>query len=166
MKGDDETFLDTTVEESTLQEKEKKPRRARKAKVEAAEAAEGEHSDFHTGLNGDTDKPAAPEKETKVKRGASKARGAKKNSSGKVAKTAKVAKAKRTMNGGSRMDPEATVTWIGKDNPFRESSGSYLRTEVVRKNSGKTVAAISKLKELQEHNTLRNLKNKGLVKIV
>jgi hypothetical protein len=166
VKGDEDA--DTELKEAeapAIEEKvkDKKPKRARKAKVKAEpEAAEVEHSDFHTGLNGETDKPAAEEKETKVARTASKARkGKKRDSAGKVAKTKKEAGTKAR----SRIDPEAKVTKIsGAANPFREGSGSYKRVETVWKASGKTAEAISKLTGVLPQ-TLSNMKKLGLIKI-
>jgi hypothetical protein len=161
VKGDDTEVIEATEQPVAEEVKEKKPKRARKAKVKA-EAAEVERSDFHTGLNGGTDKPAATEKEPDVKRGASKARGGKKrNSAGAVAKTKKEA----SSSARSRIDLEGTVTWLkGAENPFREGSGSHKRTELVKKNSGKTAEAINKLSGMQSQ-TLSTLKRKGLIKI-
>ena len=165
MKSDDDVLQETVIEEPAIaEEKVKKPKRARKAKVEAAEAAEGQQSDFHTGLNGDKDTPAAPDKETKVKRGAAK----KANGGGRAKKaSAGAAKAKtrtkRASNG--KMNPEATVTRVkGVDNPYRAGSGGHERVELVWKNSGKTVGAIKNLKDIKP-TTLNNMLKAGLVKI-
>jgi hypothetical protein len=42
----------------------------------------------------------------------------------------------------SRFAPDATITWAGKDNPFREKSGAWERTEIVRKASGQKVSVV------------------------
>ena len=163
VKGEDDITELQEAEAPAIQEKEKKPKRARKAKVKAEpEAGEVERSDFHTGLNGESDTPAATEKEPDVKRGASKARGGKKrNSAGAVTKTKKEAGS----SARSRIDPEAKVTKVsGATNPFREGSGSYKRVETVWKASGKTAEAISKLSGVMPQ-TLSTMKRLGLVKI-
>lgn len=39
----------------------------------------------------------------------------------------------------SRYEETSKITWKGKDNPFREGSGRWKRTEIVRASGGKTV---------------------------
>lgn len=50
-------------------------------------------------------------------------------------------KSARNAARGKRMSlsEDSKITWMGKDNPFREGSGRFKRTELVRTNSGKTV---------------------------
>ena len=71
------------------------------------------------------DKP----KESHVKRASSKT----KKSTKKVAKKSGP-RAKR-----ASFEETQKITWKGKDNPFREGTGRWKRTEVVRTSSGKTV---------------------------
>jgi len=117
------------------------------------------------------DSPPVPEKENKVKRTTSKVRnGPKRAAAPKKAKAAKAAKPVRAKvsngNGATRtrLDPEARVTATGKDNPFRENSGSYKRVETVYKLSGQTVKSILSKGGLKP-TTLSTMKNLGLVKI-
>lgn len=167
VKGDEEDTALQELEQPAEQPEEKKKiikPRVRKAKVKAEPevAAEVEHSDFHTGLSGGgTDKKAAaPTKETKVARTASKTRGKKKASVAKTKKASSTNGARRP-----RLDPEAKVVWVkGAENPFRENSGSYKRVETVKKNSGKTAEAISKLSGILPQ-TLSTMKRLGLVEI-
>lgn len=65
----------------------------------------------------------------------------------------------------SRFAPDATVTWAGKDNPFREGSGAWERTEVVRKASGQTVSAMQGKANLRG-TTLATLARLELIKVV
>ena len=50
-------------------------------------------------------------------------------------------KSARSAARGKRMtlSEDAKITWMGKENPFREGTGRHKRTEIVRTNSGKTV---------------------------
>jgi hypothetical protein len=65
----------------------------------------------------------------------------------------------------SRFEPDATVTWAGKDNPFREGSGAWERTEIVRKASGQTVSAMQGKANLRG-TTLATLARLELIKVV
>jgi hypothetical protein len=110
----------------------------------------------------EADPPAEKEKETKVKRTASKVRAGKKRTSNSKVSTA-------TRKGGtrSRIDENAKVIKTGKENTFREGTDSWKRTEAVLKSSGQTVANIrSKHGKLLKSSTLANLRNLGLIKIV
>jgi hypothetical protein len=60
-------------------------------------------------------------------------------------KTSKKTSAKKTKKTGgvkrtrSKFDGKDKIKWLGKDNPFRESSGKYERTERAKKCNGQTV---------------------------
>jgi len=58
---------------------------------------------------------------------------------------------------------DAKVTWLGKANPFRETSEAHGRVELVRKASGKTRATIEKIKGVRA-TTVQNLLRLKLVK--
>jgi hypothetical protein len=78
--------------------------------------------------------------------------------------TKKTTKAKPAPKAKGQFAPDATVTWAGHDNPFREGCGAWERTELVRKASGKTVTALQSLKGLRP-TTLGTLARMKLVKI-
>jgi hypothetical protein len=67
----------------------------------------------------------------------------------KVTKPKQAAAAAKPPVGKSKIAPDATVIWAGKENPFREGSGAHARTEIVRKASGQQVSAV------QAHTALR-----------
>lgn len=54
-------------------------------------------------------------------------------------KTASKSKSAAPRAKKSRFEETMKVTWKGKDNPFREGSGRWKRTEIVRACNGKTV---------------------------
>jgi hypothetical protein len=74
----------------------------------------------------------------------------------KPAKTGKV--------GVSKFAPDATVTWAGKDNPFREGCGAWERTEIVRKSDGQKVSTIQS-KEGVRGSTISTLARMKLVEV-
>jgi hypothetical protein len=99
----------------------------------------------------------AAEKESTVAKRAKKA--------GKSSKKTVVkAKKANSGNGVSRIPLEAKITWTGKENPFKEGSGAFDRTELVRKASGKTHETIGKLKGIRS-STLRTLLNMELIRV-
>jgi hypothetical protein len=104
-------------------------------------------------------KPDNPSKEKKMARKTSKVRVGAKRTAGKTTTT----KTRESVT-RSRIDPDAKVTKTSKGNPFREGSDSYIRTEIVLKNSGKTAGTIAGLKGLLP-TTLATLKRIGVVKI-
>jgi hypothetical protein len=81
-----------------------------------------------------------------------------------TAKTKKPRKAKPAPTGKGQFEPDATVTWAGEENPFREGCGAWERTEIVRKASGKTVAQVQHLKGLRS-TTLGTLARLKLIKV-
>lgn len=80
----------------------------------------------------------------------------------KKAKTAKAAPAQLFK---SKFAPDAVVTWAGKENPFREGSGAWMRTEIVRKASGQTASAMQGKANLRG-TTLATLARLELIKVV
>jgi len=106
--------------------------------------------------------PPAEKKSTPKKKPAAK------KATGKVAakKTVKkpAAKKAKAAKPNGRMDPKSKVIWAGKDNPFREGSGSYDRTELVRKADGKMVETILAMKGIKP-TTLNTLKRLELIRI-
>jgi hypothetical protein len=100
----------------------------------------------------------AAEKESTVAKSAKKT--AKKTGSKKLVK----AKRADGGNGVSRIPEDAKITWAGKENPFKEGSGAYERTELVRKASGKTRGTIDKIKGVRT-STVRTLLNLELVRV-
>jgi hypothetical protein len=64
----------------------------------------------------------------------------------------------------SRFEPDATVIWTGKENPFREGSGAWTRTEIVRKNSGQKVSSVQS-KDGMRGTTLATLARMELIKV-
>jgi hypothetical protein len=70
---------------------------------------------------------------------------------------------KQTSN-KQKFAPDATVTWSGKSNPFREGCGAWKRTETVRKASGQTVSAMQANKSLRS-TTLATLARMELIKV-
>lgn len=73
-------------------------------------------------------------------------------------------KQKQVKTTKSRFAPDATVTWAGKDNPFREGCGAWERTEIVRKASGATVQAMQAKPGLRG-TTLATLTRMELIKV-
>src|SRR5262249_16773371 len=104
-----------------------------------------------------------PTKEpAKVSKKPAKKKSPAKKPAGKSKAKAKPAKAKG--NSVSRINGEAKVTKTGKENPFREGSGSYKRVELVLKNSGKTAGTILKMAGMKA-TTLATCKRLGLIRI-
>jgi hypothetical protein len=64
----------------------------------------------------------------------------------------------------SKFAPDATVTWTGKENPFREKSGAWERTEIVRKASGQKVSSVQS-KDGMRGTTLATLARMELIKV-
>jgi hypothetical protein len=64
----------------------------------------------------------------------------------------------------SRFEPDAVVTWTGKDNPFREGCGAWTRTEIVRKSDGQKVSTIQS-KEGVRGSTISTLARMKLVEV-
>jgi hypothetical protein len=73
-------------------------------------------------------------------------------------------KQKQVKTTKSRFAPDAKVTWAGGDNPFREGSGAWERTETVRKASGETVSAMQGKAGLRG-TTLATLARMELIKV-
>jgi hypothetical protein len=124
-----------------------KPKRKRKPKPEV----ESSGSD-----------PEPQTKEKKVKRETSKVRGGKKRVAAKGTRKEKTVSTRESVT-RSRLDPTAKVTKGSGENPFREGSESYARTQVVLKSLGQTVETIRKKDILPT--TLANLKKLGVIKI-
>jgi len=110
------------------------------------------------------DAPAQPEEKKEVKAKKARASGKKKAAAGTNSKKAKKTVAKAKAGNRSRLDPEAKVTWTGKENPYRESSEVWERVETVRKSSGQTVKTVQG-KEGVKPSTLTTLKRMGLISI-
>lgn len=116
--------------------------------------------------------PPAPSTEEKTVKSKSKS----KKSAAKTAKPAKKTNAKPPAakaakvagNGRGRgpgIDPEAKIVWLSsKENPYREGTGAFKRTELVRKASGKTAATINKISGIKS-STLNTLKNEGCIRV-
>jgi hypothetical protein len=68
------------------------------------------------------------------------------------------------LKNASKLKPDATVTWSGKPNPFREGCGAWKRTELVRKASGRSVAEMRSSKGLRV-TTLATLARLELIKV-
>ena len=68
------------------------------------------------------------------------------------------------LKNASKLKPDATVTWTGKENPFREGCGAWKRTELVRKASGRTVAEMRSIKSMRV-TTLATLARLALIKV-
>jgi hypothetical protein len=64
----------------------------------------------------------------------------------------------------SKFASDATVIWTGKENPFREKSGAWERTEIVRKASGQKVSTVQ-AKEGLRGTTLATLSRMELIKV-
>jgi hypothetical protein len=114
-----------------------------------------------------TASPAADqtkESATVPKRKTKAAAGKKKKAAAPPPKKKVVAKAKANGagNGRSRIPADAKIFKTNKENPYREGTGAYERTEIVFKSSGQTAATIAK-KVLPT--TLNNLKKLGLIRI-
>jgi hypothetical protein len=108
-------------------------------------------------------KKAAPAAADAAEKESTVAKSAKKSAKKTGGKKTKVAK-KSDGNGVSRIPMEAKITWTGKENPFKEGSGAYDRTELVRKASGKTHETIGKIKGIRS-STLRTLLNMELIRV-
>lgn len=96
------------------------------------------------------------------KKAAAKKPAAKKTAAKKPAAAKAVASKGNGRNG--RIDPDAKVVWLGKENPFREGSGSYKRVDIVQKSSKQTAGAILKKSGIKE-TTLATCKRLGLIRI-
>lgn len=105
--------------------------------------------------------PTAVTKETTVKK-AKTAKTAKKTATKKTAKKP-AKKAKGTGAPRSKYEGTAKITWIGKENPYREGSGRHERVELLRKSSGKTVETY--LKNGGRGSTLSHSVGAKLVKV-
>ena len=84
----------------------------------------------------------------------------------KTAKTAKTKTAKKAKGTGtprSKYDPASKISWIGKENPYREGSGRFERVELLRKSNGKTVDTY--LKNGGRGSTLSHCVGAKLVKV-
>jgi len=111
-----------------------------------------------------------PEKQDPTPEPAKKVKVKKEKVVAKKAKAKGGRKKKAEANGASkragrapRIADDAKITKTGKDNPFREGSGSYDRVESVLKYSGQTAATIKKKTDIKP-STLSTMLRLGLIR--
>jgi membrane protein involved in colicin uptake len=169
MIDDTETAPDTTVDLEIVEEKKEpvKKRKAKKAKdapEETAIAATEETTVQET--VGETDEGETKVRTAKKAKKAPAKKAAKKAKKAAPKKTAKKVTAKRAAANGAngRVNLEDVVRWKkGAENPFREGSGAYKRTEIVKSNSGSTRKSIQS--KAIKGSTIATLARMGLVEI-
>jgi len=165
---DDIETLPDSIPEATEEKAPKVKKVAKKRiKVEAAaNAAEDDTADTAADTAAVIEGEPEVKKASKTKKAAPAKKASAKKKTAKKATAAKKTKATAngTGNGAVRANMTDIVRWKkSAENPFREGSGSYKRTELVRENSGKT------RKEIQgkavKASTIATLARLGLVEI-